>query len=78
MAYHKWALWDKNEQRQIKRSKLLPTIDQSLPKGMDKNLEWLEIVRGIEPVYDEETERLSVSFLNRDGKLNISYTKENL
>jgi len=67
---HNWALVQKLDLKQIKR-----TVSSSEPANSDPLLEWLPIDQDVPPDYNYDTEKLDVSFSKVLGKFKISYTK---
>jgi len=73
MAY---VLYDKTAGRPIKKVRKLPTADGTIPKDLDANLEFLEVVELAKPTFDPETHRLqSDNGQRKNGRWEIAYSK---
>ena len=72
MAAH-WILINTDTKEEIKRSPRLPTIDQSMPKGMEKGLKWLPIKRGEYPSIDIKTQSIRFKEEIVNDELIITY-----
>ena len=67
-----WILINTDTNKEIKRCPRLPTIDQSMPKGMGKNLQWFPIVRSTYPTANEN-QGMTYKEEIKNGKLHIDF-----
>lgn len=67
-----WILINTDTNEEIKRSPRLPTIDQSMPKGMEKGFKWLPIERS---EYPETNEEQGITYIEtlKENKLYIEF-----
>lgn len=53
-----YALVNKSDGTLIKKTKRLPTINNTIPLDLDGSLQWLPVVKWSQPDYDKSTHRL--------------------